>query len=252
MFAVRLFGGGKELDRVGLFPPSCGPASPTMATRKLGADRAAMAWETNDEHCDTQIAARTVDLGPTAKALLVTELAGFEYRYRSHTLYLPKGGALDTAWRFAEDTGATHRTAVTVIPGSVGAQDLAFIEVLRTDRGDAARFKAERLHLDPASGRIVATPLPDASAPLFVLQVGRFKGVEEALKADRNCLADLDVLRSKFFARLHLPVVFHGAVFARRADADEAAAALATCSDATKASVVEMPVSKGRSHANHH
>src|SRR5262245_37701922 len=48
VFALRLFREGKEVDRIGFFPPSCGPARPTSVTPKLGADRAATAWETSD------------------------------------------------------------------------------------------------------------------------------------------------------------------------------------------------------------
>jgi len=255
VFAVRLFRARSELDRVALFPPSCGPAGATTVTRRLGADRAAAAWATSDEHCDTEIAARTVDLGAAAKGLLVTELAGFEYRYRNHALYLPKDDKLEVAWSYQEDTGAAHRTTVSVIPGAnanANTNDLAFVEVVRTERGEASAVRAERLRLDPASGKIASSPLPDASAPLFILHGAGLKSIGEARAARRDCPEDFDVLRAKFFPGLRLPKFFLGAVLPLRADADDAAKALAACSDASKVGVVERTAIKERPNASHH
>jgi hypothetical protein len=81
-FSVNLVGGGKVLDRVRLAQAGCGPASSTPIRLVLGVDRDAKAWGTSDDNCDTQVAAQTVGIGAQVTALLVTELQGFEYRYR--------------------------------------------------------------------------------------------------------------------------------------------------------------------------
>jgi len=250
-FALRLLEKGTVRDRVSFFQTGCGPASPASVTRTLGADRESVAWATNDEHCDVEIAARTVDLGPGAKALLVTELQGFEYRYRSHALYLSRKRKLDELWRHDEDSSGTQWTTTTVIPGAAGNQDVAFVDTLRNMQGVAAKITAQRLRFDPAAGTVAASPLPDAAAPLFVLQVGRFKSVAEARKARRDCLHDLDVVRASLFPGLRLPASFLGAVFAGRPEADAAVAALAHCPDASKTSVIELPFSGG-AHGKHH
>lgn len=63
-FAVSLLDGTKVLDRALLAQPGCGPASPNPVSLSLGADRDSNAWNTNDDNCDIDIAARTVKLGP--------------------------------------------------------------------------------------------------------------------------------------------------------------------------------------------
>ena len=93
-FAVSLLDGTKVLDRATLVQPGCGPASPTPVSLTLGADCDANAWNTIDDNCDIDIAARTVKLGTSTSVLLVTELMGSEYRYRSHTMYAARGGKL--------------------------------------------------------------------------------------------------------------------------------------------------------------
>ena len=120
------------------------------------------------------------------------------------------------------------------------------------DRGEASRVRAERLHLVPETGKIISRPLPDASAPLFVVHDAGSKSIGAARAARRDCPGDFDVLRAKFFPGLPLPKFFLGAVLPLRADADDAAGALATCSDATKVGVRELTVIKGRSDASHH
>lgn len=72
-FAVRLLEGAKVLDRIVLAQVGCGPATPTAIDRTLGADRDAKAFGTSDEHCEVNVAVRTVDLAPQVMALLLTQ-----------------------------------------------------------------------------------------------------------------------------------------------------------------------------------
>ncbi len=256
-FAVRLLEGGKPLDHVTLAQPGCGPASPTSVSRLLGANRDAKAWTTSDDNCEIQVAARTVGFGPKATALLVTELQGLEYRYRTHALYGLRNGALAVLWHFDEDAIGSHSTTTTVIPGGPGRQDVAFIDVERDAKGVARKVDAMRLHADVVTGQIAGDPLPDATAPLFVVQVGGFKSLRAARAGRVGCLHDLLLLRGALLPGLRLPAFFLGDVYARRDDADAAHGKLATCAEAKNVSRVhEYRASKGRpkgkTNAGHH
>jgi len=250
-FGVDLIEGRKVLDRVRLSQPGCGPASSASITLALGVGRDAKAWCTSDESCDVEVAAQTVDIGTKTTALLVTQLQGFEYRYRSHWLYLARNGKLEIPWHHDEDSSGAHWTTTTVVPGSAGEQEVTFIDVARSTTGLTTKIAAKRLHLDRATGHITSRPLPDASSPLHVLQVGRFARAKEVPKERQHCLHELVVLRAGLFPGVKLPAFFFGAVFARRIDADAAIAAL-TCAEDPKASVFEYPAPKGRGHASHH
>ena len=63
----------------------------------------------------------------------------------------------------------------------------------------------------------------------------------EASKTRQPCLRELVVLRAGLFRGLNLPAFFLGAVFAQRADADAAVAALATCAQVPETGVFEYP-----------
>jgi hypothetical protein len=244
-FGVNLVAGSKVLDRVRIGEPGCGPATPTSITLALGADRDAKAWSSSDEDCDMAVAARTVALGPRAAALLITALHGVESSHRSHWLYLARTGKVETPWSHAEDSAGGHWTTATVLPGSGGAQEVAFIDIAREAPGVPAKVTAQRLQVDPTTGRVTATPLPAPSYPLFVLQVGRFARASEATKLRQSCLADLVVLRAGLFRGVKLPAFFLGAVFAQRPDAEAAVTAFATCAQIPETAIVEYPAAGG-------
>src|SRR5262249_50408707 len=201
-------------------------------SRTLGADRDAKAWSTDDEHCDIEVAARTVTLGPNATALLVTELRGFEYRYRSHALYLPRNGALATLWRDDADTFGIHATTTTVIAGGPEGQDVAFIDVKRDFTALVRKVSATRLHFDSGKRQIDLHPLPDAPASLFGVRSGNSKSPHDGWISRSPCLEELMPMQGRLFPGLHLPPFFLGDIYARRDDADAARVELATCSEA--------------------
>jgi hypothetical protein len=221
-------------------------------TRTLGADRNAKAWETSDDNCDAEIAARTVQVGPNTTGLLVTQVVGSEYRFRSHALYLVRDAKLEISWNFDEDELGSHWTTTTVLPGMDGGQDLAFIDVSRAVIGKPAKVSAVRLRFDPATRHFISRPLPDPAASLFLLQVGRFKRAKDASDARRYCLHELELLHAGLFPGLKLPTFFLGVVFARRDDAEAALAPLVSCSDAPKASVSELAFPRTKSHDKHY
>ncbi|HET6147552.1 MAG TPA: hypothetical protein VFH68_08455 [Polyangia bacterium] len=255
LFAVRLLGGAQVLDRITLGQAGCGPATPTPVDRTLGADREATAFSTSDDRCEIDVAARTVELGANTTALLVTELQGFEYRHRSHALFLARPSKLETAWSYADDYLGMHWSTTSVIPAAQQgsrAQDIAFVDTERTTEGVAAQVRATRLHFDSASGVLGDKPLPDADASLFVLVVGNFKNADETQAARQHCVHDLEVLRARLFPKLRLPAFFLGAVFARRDDAADSLAQLASCPKAQKGTILESGISGGKSHGGHH
>ena len=245
-FAVRLLDGEKVLDRAAFAQTACGPASPGEATPALTTSRLAKVWSTSDEHCEVDLTAQTVELGAGTTALLVTQLQGFEYRYRSHRLYVPKKGdgtvRLQAAWSVDEDGDATHwSTATAVTHRKVeGGQDVAFVDLTRAPTGVVSRFSMERLHFDPTSSKLTRSRLPDGLTSLFVLQLGKFRSVEELNKARGRCLLrDLVMLRGALFPALKLPTYFLGAVFVTRDDAEAVVASVRECSETRTAAVVE-------------
>jgi hypothetical protein len=255
-FAVRLLEGAKVLDRIALPQTGCGPATSTTIDRTLGADRDAKAFSTSDEHCEIDVAVRTVALAPHVTALLLTQQQGFEYRYRRHALLVPRQGKLETLWSYDEDSLATDWTTTTVIPAlprsapEGATQDVAFIATRRTPEGLASKVEATRLHLDPSSGVVQSQPLPDAGAPLFVLAAGAFKNTAATKAARQHCVHDLEVMRASLFPKLRAPASFFGAVFANRKDADDNLALLATCAKPQKGTILESVVG-GKSNGGH-
>lgn len=247
-FEVNLVEGKKVLDRARLEGPGCGPASTTVASVALGVGHDAPAWGTSDEGCDIQVAAQPVELGGKTIALLVTELQGFEYRYRTHRLYLARDGKLTTPWEYTEDSGGTHWTTTAVL--GAGEQDVAFVDLSRASSGVCEKLSATRLRVDRATGQVATQPLPDPLSPLYVLQVGRFPTAKTVPKERPHCLHELLVLRAALFPGLKLPPFFFGAVFARRGDADAALAAAKSCTD-QNARVFEDKGRRGRPHAEH-
>ena len=193
---------------------------PTPITRTLGADRDALAWRTTDEHCDIEVAAKTVKIAPTGAApLLVTELQGSEYRYpQPHALYLGRDGKLENVWHEDDDALGMRGTTTTVVPGAGGAEDIAFIDVSRTIYGVADKIEAQRIHVVPPTGSVSVTQLPDDRVPLFLLQAGAFRDARTAIGLRGECLRGLDILRARLFSRPEAAArVFVGALFARRA-----------------------------------
>jgi hypothetical protein len=231
-FGVRLLKEGKVVSSQKLYQPACGPpARPTSSSVELGADLDAKAWGTDDEKCDIRVAARTVTLGPKATGLMVTQLQGFEYPYRSHVLYLPINDDLVPVWRHDEPEGGEW-SMTSVLPAGDDANYVELVVVQRDDRGRASNVRAEQVRQDEVTRQIVSTPLPYIG-PLYVLYVGRFKSPSDAWKhAFGSCLEDLQVMRAGLFPNLRLPPFFMGAVFARQDDAKAALAKFATCPEA--------------------
>jgi hypothetical protein len=233
-FGVRLLKGDKVVSTVRLDKRGCGPpARPTSISMELGADREAKAWWTDDDDCDVRIAARTVTLGPKATGLLVTQVQGFESRYRRHVLYLPINDDLVPVWRHDEPEGLEW-SMTSVILGSFGPNDVGFVGVERNDEGWATKVHAERVGQDETTRQIVSRALPDLGGPLFVVYVGRFKSPRDAWKHAiiGSCLRELEVMRAGLFPGLRLPPFFMGTVFARKDDAEAALAKFGACPEA--------------------
>jgi hypothetical protein len=227
-FVIRLLEADKTLDRVRLYQPPCGSATRTTVDRVLGADPEARAWSTTDEHCQIDIAARTVELAPGIIGLLVTQRAGYEYAYRSHVLYLAESGKLKSLWNHDEGELGQNWTTTTVIPGVKPHQkDIAFVDVRSASEGTSAYVTARRLRFKAAKHRMVESPLPDASTQLFLVKVAVEKG--EGDERAQRCLRLLDTFEARRFPRMVPAGRFRGAVFVRRADAFAARDELAKC-----------------------
>lgn len=252
-FAVRLLQRGRVLDRIALDQAACGPpATPMSVTEELGADPEAKAFGTTDERCDIDVAARTVALAPDTTALLITQIQGFEYRYRNQAIYGARQGKLEVLWHLDEDIQGAERTETTVIPGADGhGEDVALVELERSNDGVVQKVETARLHLDRATGSLRSHPLPDAAAPVFVLAAGGFKNSHAAHAARQDCLSDLVLMRARLFPTLRLPPFFWSAIFVRRHEADLRVASLSDCPRPVKGKIFESTVSGGGSHGGH-
>jgi hypothetical protein len=237
-FGVSLVDAGKVIDRVEEFEPPCGRATAVRASRMMGADLDARAWSTTNEHCETDIAARIVELSPNVRGLLVSQRAGFEYAYRSHHLYLARSGRLQRLWAHEEGVdGANWTTATVVSAGRPNEEDVVLIDIERTATGSAARVAAKRIHLERTSGRVVETRLPDLATPLYLVKVGQFRSLAEAMRADAPCLRDLNVFNATAFVKGFSKGFFRGAVLARRSDVKAVLATLAKCPEAPRPTI---------------
>ena len=230
---------------------------PGRDQRGTGADLEAKSWASDDDRCDINLAARSVDLAPQRTGLLLTQIMGSEYRYRGHDLYLAQGDRLRDIWNHTEPVTADERTKTRVIAAAEpGRQDIAYIEVTRTRVAVAAHIAAKRLHLDTATGEIVETPLPDEKAALYLVQVGSYDSAKTALRVSSKCLAPLDVWPGSLHPELGLPRFFYGAMFALRKDAEAAVADLAACPELPKANIFEQRKTggkkQGKRHGGHH
>jgi hypothetical protein len=250
-FTVRLSAGNKVLDQVELFDRACAEPRHFEVDHLLGADPAARAWTTEADGCEVQVAARAVELGPEVTALLVTQRTGQEQFYRRHQLFLASSGKLKEVWRHSEAQGENWSTTSVLPTGRPHQEDIALIDVVSRVHEGAQSATASRLHFDTASQAMVASPLPDARAPLYVLQVGRFPVEKDAYRTRRtsDCLADFDVLSARLFPTLRLPDFFLGMVLTSRAQAKASVDELARCPEAPRGSTVVYRGALKRSHA---
>jgi hypothetical protein len=235
-FSVRLSVGGKVVSQADLPYLACGAPEPMEVDRLLGADPRAQGWRSSDD-CEVQVAARAVEMAPGTVALLVTQRTGSEAYYRHHQLYLTAGGKVALAWEHGEEQGRDWSTT-SVLPGQPHREDVALVEVTGAPPEGARSIRATRLHLDGPGGKIVESPLPDARAPLFVVQVGRYPVAKEAYQARRSdCLSDHQVLNGRLFPGLHLKDFFVGMVVATRAQAKDTLDRLAGCPDRPRGAI---------------
>jgi hypothetical protein len=238
-FSVRWSAGGKVVSQEELPFLACGAPEPMEVDRVLGADPAAKAWRSSDD-CEVQVAARAVEMAPGITALLVTQRTGSEAYYRNHQLFLATDGRVAEAWSHPEEQGRDWSTTAVLTTGRPQRNDVALIDVTGT-AGDGARsITASRLSFDSASATIVTTPLPDARAPLFVLQAGRFRSLTEAYQARGHCLEELEALSGQLFPGLGLPKFFLGMVVATREQARAALDQLSGCKGAPKGLLQEF------------
>lgn len=229
----------QSTDEVMLFQSSCGAASVHSVPYILGGDRGSQSWTTDDEHCDVGISARLVSLSASESALLLTQAAGYEYRYSRHDVYVVQAGHLRKLWSFHEDETAVDRSSTTAISGRrPDVQDIAFIHVRRDVDGVAQHVASQRLRFDPTRSELVATSLPDAMAPIFTLVVGAIQDPAAAWTLDQECRSELVLLTSKLLPGETTPDYFFGALFARQEDAALALGQVRSCAGAVRAELV--------------
>jgi hypothetical protein len=187
------------------------------------------------------VAARTVELALDATGFLVTQRAGVEHPTRAHWLLLGRSRKLKTIWS-ADEGGAPSTMTTRVLPtGTSHHNDIAVIETYTPPLEAADKLLATRLHLEPSTGAIVKSALPDSKSSLFLLRVGQFKTAEEAYNArgSDGCLAPFGVLQASLFPGLNVREFFLGMVLARREDAAVLVGNSGECARAPKPALIE-------------
>ncbi len=164
-FEVRLLsgaeGGGEPLaeGRAGVsvrgataldWPASAVPAQPLDAPQPgagpfLASTAAPRVWSTGEEEGTVTASASAVPLEPGkpsgARALLVTQMAGFDHPKRRHALYVASQGALKTAWARSDPQGP-YVSQVVATPGRAPM----YLSVFFSPDDDAAdKVSAQRL-----------------------------------------------------------------------------------------------------------
>lgn len=151
-FEVRLWSGAEVADaawvagRAGVavlgWRASAAPAHPLAALQSragpfLASNAAPRVWVTGEAESTITVSASAVPLDPGkpfgARALLVTQTAGFEHPKRRHALYVASHGTLKMAWSRSEPQGP-YVSHVTVSPGHAPAHFAVFF----SPDGDAA------------------------------------------------------------------------------------------------------------------
>lgn len=242
-FEIRLLQRAKTLATTQFPIASCGEVRPRNLYRILGADLEAPVWVTAFGSCLGAIGARAVELAPGITGLLVTVRVGFEHPTRTHLLFLgdenePAKGQtrhqgmprLRTVWTESEGGAPTSLTTRVLPTGAPHVDDVALIESNVPPLEAAQTVAATRLHLEPSTGEIVKSALPDAQTSLFLLKIGSFATAEQAYEArgKANCLAPFQAFTPAVVPGLPVPRAppapnekgfFLGMVLARREDA---------------------------------
>jgi hypothetical protein len=240
---IRLVEGGRVVDRVALPDLACGKAERVALDDLFATDPNARAWMTGAAGCRVGVAARDVQLTPEAMALLVTQRSGWEHVGHRHLVYLAQHGKLSNIWNDDEET--TTALDISVLPSSSSHQDLAVLHVDRPEGSDLVRsVRAKRLHWDPPTARMLASPLPDAQSPLFLLYLGPFPSAEAARRVRMRpspCTIPYPLLPASLFPGLKLRGFLLGSVVVSQETAETMKAEIARCPQAKPAIIEYVP-----------
>jgi hypothetical protein len=228
---VRLIEAGAVVDRITL-PVTAHLLRPKTESvdESWGAEAGLTAYRTGFESDYVATTGRLITVSPGITGLLVTQRHNFEPMKHEHLLVVARRGKLRVAWKAEE--GTSTWTGTQVIRGlAAGSQDIAYLTVTPEPNGTTDRFEATRLRWDPATAKLLPTPLPDDKVPLFVLSLGRFNSAAKAREIRINfsfCLNSYWVFDGNAFPPPHAPALV-GKVFVRRASAETAAQQASTC-----------------------
>lgn len=209
-FEVRLLSGvGEPLAEGGAgvsvlgataleWPASAAPAQPLDAPQPgtgpfLANTAASRVWSTGEEESTVTASASAVPVEPGkpsgARALLVTQMAGFDHPKRRHALYVASQGTLKTAWSRSEPQGP-YVSQVIATPGHAPM----YLSVFFSPDDDAAdKVSAQRLAWD--AKRQVFSEEPSLAAVQAVV-AGSYPTVRaaRAARAASACFAGYGVV----------------------------------------------------------
>lgn len=243
---VRLLAAGNVKDSVIFGEHACGAPARTAVDSLFGVASDTPAWSTTGRGCAVGVAARPVRVGPNEVALLVTQRQGLEHVGRKHWLFTARGGKVMSAWT-SDDEGAGTALDVRIVASPRDAtEDVAVIDVLPLEGdadGVAERITVRRQHWDAASGRIVASLMPEPDYPLYLAYVGPFKSVAAARDAGDHrhsaCTIPFGIVPATLFPGLGLRGYLRGAVLTSREEADARKAAAGPCPAGLTPKIIE-------------
>jgi len=207
-----------------------------------GADPGQQAWSAGEESTYVGIAARLVQFTRDRVGLLVTQRYGFEHLKRWHSVFLPRGGKLWSAWE-ASDSAGPAWSATHVMDGPERTQWIAhFRGFFAETESEPDRLEVSRLRITAAGDSLEEVPLPSSDIPLYAVQAASFANVTAArrAKAAAECLASSAVLSGADYPDMGSDMVFIGFLFEARSKADAFADSISSCMGRPVASIVQL------------
>ena len=212
------------------------------------------AWSTGEEETAVSTAARTVDLIPSLKGLLVHQSAGFEHVKRRHYLFVATGKTLVRAWTGEEGEGPTYSSVDVTDAGARGRQRILFWRFFAAQGNTADPWELAAYQWSSEKHLLEKLP-PQDSPRVFAAILGSYESVAEARKllaTEGECLPSFRVLAS---SALGVPrgggnFVIAG-LTAREPLAVEALKAAHACAPRLKGRVLKLSLTQGGKDGGH-
>lgn len=243
-FEVRLVQNEVVRDTLTLdWPGSSGQLTRGRADQALGAgdpltpERDLDMWTTGEENSAVSVAARSIDLTPSVRGLVVYQSAGFEHVRRRYYLFVVLDSKLVRAWTGTE--GEAPETSTLDITKAGEREQLTFWRFPPAD-GGPNRWSRETYRWSDEHRRLERAADP---SPVFAVAMPGFETVAQARKVASkfpDCLASYIVLdRRAFMSRVAGRFVLAG-LSSRRDQAVRTVASVTECTGGRPTAVLQV------------